>query len=229
MPRQKPKNKLVIGVTGSFGSGKSSVARIFASYGARVIDADKIARASLKRGGEAYNKIISIFSDKVLSAGKNIDRPKLAEIVFNDKRLLRKLTGIVHPEAIREIKSDINSKKKGVIILDAPLLLEAGLKQAVDRLVVVTLDRDTQIKRLLRKTHLSKADILKRIKLQIPLRAKARLADFIIDNSGSLAETRKQVKSILMAICKTLDIKDAKGSIRALSYSCFRIRKPGAH
>ncbi|MFH0855774.1 MAG: dephospho-CoA kinase [Candidatus Omnitrophota bacterium] len=197
MPRQKQENKIVIGLTGSFGSGKSTVAKLFSFYGASVIDADKIARSCLIRGGKVYNKIISAFGDKVLSADKNIDRRALAETVFNDKRLLRRLNRIVHPGVIWIIKSGINSRKKGVIILDAPLLLEAGLKDAVDSLIVVTIDKDKQFSRLAKRAFLRKPDILKRIKSQISQDEKLRFADFIINNSGSLAETRKQVKGIV--------------------------------
>ena len=203
MPRQKQNKKIIIGLTGSFGSGKSTVAGILAAYGAKIIDADKIAASCLIPGSGIYKKVISAFGDKVISKGKAIDRPALARIVFSDQQLLRKLNSIVHPEVIRMIKAKMNSKKKGVLVLDAPLLLEAGLKNAVDKLIVVTINRDTQVKRLLKKTSLKKAAILKRIKSQIPLRAKARLADFIIDNSGSLQSTRKQVAQIRRKLWKS--------------------------
>ena len=203
MPRPKQKNKIVIGLTGSFGSGKSTVAGIFSSYGAAVIDADKIARGCFNRGKKIYKKVILAFGNKILGADKNIDRHKLAKIVFNNKKLLGKLNNIVHPEIIRIVRSKISSKKKGVMVLDAPLLLEAGLQNAVDFLVVVTLDKDKQFSRLIKKTSLKKADIAKRIKYQIPLRAKARLADFIIDNNGSLKNTRKQVAQIRRKLWKS--------------------------
>jgi dephospho-CoA kinase len=198
MAKQKLNKKVVVGITGNFGSGKSTVARLLASYEAKIIDADKIAHRCLSRGNKVYRKIVSVFGDTILGKNKEIDRCRLGKVVFGDKKLLKKLNGIVHPEVIRIIKSKINSKKKGVMVLDAPLLLEAGLRSAVDKLIVVTINRDTQIMRLLKKTSLKKADILKRIKSQIPLRAKARLADFIIDNNGSLAKTRKQVKGIIV-------------------------------
>jgi dephospho-CoA kinase len=203
MLRQKQKNKIVIGLTGSFGSGKSTVAGIFSSYGAGIIDADKIARGCFNRKNKIYKKVISAFGNKILGADKNIDRHKLAKIVFNNKKLLEKLNNIVHPEVARIIRSKISSKKKGVIVLDAPLLLEAGLRNALDYLVVVTLNKARQFSRLIKKTSLKKADIAKRIKYQIPLRAKARLADFIIDNNGSLKNTRKQVAQIRRKLWKS--------------------------
>ncbi len=198
MPRQKRNNKIVAGATGSFGSGKSSVSAIFAAYGAKIIDSDKIARSCITAGSKIYKKIISAFGRKITGKDKEIDRVKLAAVVFNNKKCLKKLNSIVHPEVIRIIKKEINSKKKGVVILDAPLLLEAGLRKLVDKLIVVTIDRETQIKRLLKKTPLKKTDILKRIKSQISQNVKSRFADFIIDNNGSMTKTKKQVKGIMM-------------------------------
>lgn len=203
MPRRNANKRIVVGLTGGLGSGKSSVANVFAAYGAQVIDADRIARHCLSRGKLSYQRIVAAFGSKVLAKNKEIDRVKLGKIVFDDKQLLNKLNRIVHPEVIRIIRKEIARKKKGVIILDAPLLLEAGLRREVDKLVVVTIDRETQVRRLLEKTSLKKTAILKRIKSQIPLTAKARLADFIIDNSGTFANTRKQVAQIKEEVWKS--------------------------
>ena len=200
MLKPKRKNKIVIGLTGSFGSGKTTVAKSFVVYGGRVIDADQIARGCFNRKNKIYKRVVSVFGDKILGPDKNIDRSKLGKIVFSSQKLLGKLNRIVHPEVIRIIKSKINSVKKGVIVLDAPLLLEAGLRKMVDSLVVVTAGKGEQFSRLIKKTSLKRADIERRIKYQIPLRVKARLADFIIDNNGSLAETRKQVKELIMKL-----------------------------
>lgn len=204
MLKPKRKNKIVIGLTGSFGSGKTTVAKILSSYGIRIIDADKIARSCFNRKNKIYRRVVSVFGDKILGPGRNIDRSKLGKIVFSSQELLGKLNRIVHPEVIRIIKLKINSVKKGVIVLDAPLLLEAGLRKAVDSLVVVTISKDKQFSRLIKKTSLKRADIARRIKYQIPLRVKARLADFIIDNNDSLAETRKQVKELIMKLRENL-------------------------
>jgi len=203
MPRQRRDKRFIIGITGSFGSGKSAVAGIFASYGARIIDADKIAHRSLSRGSKVYKKIISAFGRQVIGKNEEISRSMLGKIVFNDRKELKKLNSIIHPEIIRVIKKRIKAIKKGVIILDAPLLLEAGLRNKVDKLIVVTVDKNTQLKRLLKKTSLKRPDILKRIKSQISQNVKSRFADFIIDNSGSLARTQKQVADIRRNLWKS--------------------------
>lgn len=203
MTRRAPdKQKFVIGVTGSFGSGKTTVARILKSYQTRIIDADKLAHSLLNPGTDTYRRIIASFGKGILKDNKRIDRRKLAGIIFDDKRLLKRLNRIVHPAVIRIIKGRIRGSRAKVIILDAPLLIEAGLRGMVDKLIVVRTSRDKQIKRIQKKTSLRKSDILKRIGYQIPLREKARLADFIIDNSGTLTETRKQVKEIRRVLWK---------------------------
>jgi dephospho-CoA kinase len=199
---RKPSN-IIIGVTGSFGSGKSTVSRLFVKHGARILDADRIARRLLESGTPVYEKIIRIFGRKILDKSKKINRKKLAAIVFENKRLLASLNKIVHPEVVREIKNKIKGIKKGVIVLDAALLIEAGLKNKVDKLVVVNLNRKKQLERLRDKKGVNKSLALKIIKSQIPLRRKLRLADFIIDNNGSLNKTRKQVVEIRRKLWKS--------------------------
>ncbi len=204
MPKPKQRNnKVVIGLTGSFGSGKSTVSRILASWGARIIDADKIAHGYLKPKGRVYKKIVSAFGSSVIGKNNEIDRRALGRIAFSDTNKLKKLNNIVHPEVIRAINKKLAGIKKGVVILDAPLLLEVGLENAVSKLIVVAVDKNTQLERLLKKTSLSRAEILKRIKFQIPQNVKLRSANFIIDNSGTLKETKKQVFSIRRKLWKS--------------------------
>jgi dephospho-CoA kinase len=197
MPRQKQNNKrVIIGLTGSFGSGKTTVAGIFKSFGAKIIDADSIAHRVIRPSTSTYKKIIHAFGKGILNRNNAIDRNKLGKIVFNNRSSLKELNNIIHPEVIKVIKQQIKKIKSGVILLDAPLLIEAGLVKMVDKLLVVKINRKEQIKRIQSNSFLSKEDILKRIKAQLPLRIKARLADFVIDNSKTLRETRKQAKQI---------------------------------
>jgi len=200
MKRRRPVKKTIIGVTGVFGSGKSTVSRIFRSFGADIIDADRIAHRYLLPGAKAYKAIVNSFGRGVLKARRKIDRRKLARLVFSDRKSLNKLNSIIHPGVITQIKSGIKKAKKGIVVLDAPLLLEAGLKGLVDELVVVVVDRESLIRRLVKKTSLKKEDILKRIRSQIPLRKKKRAADFIIDNSGTIKKTSEQVKKVINEI-----------------------------
>jgi dephospho-CoA kinase len=188
--------RVVIGLTGSFGSGKSTVAGIFRSLGVEIIDADKLAHCLIMPGRGIYKRIIRAFGKGILREDKTIDRNRLADIVFNDRDALKALDRIVHPQVIAIIKNKIKASHHKVIVLDAPLLIEAGLTDVTDKLVVVKASRKKQIERIRKKTSLSKTDILKRIKQQVPLRKKLCLADFVIDNNGSVRETKKQVEQI---------------------------------
>jgi dephospho-CoA kinase len=173
---------------------------MFRALGAQTIDADEIAHAVINPGSKIYKRIIKLFGKEVRRKNKAINRSKIGRLVFNQKKLLRQLNRIVHPEVIRVIKRRLKRSRAKVIILDAPLLLEAGLKKMVDKLIVVKIDRKTQLERIMRKVSLSKQDILKRIKAQIPLRDKVRLADFVIDNRGRIKRTRRQVKKFWMQL-----------------------------
>ena len=200
--KQSLKKKIILGLTGSFGSGKTSVARIFRSYGAKIIDADKLAHQVIRPGENAYKGIVKIFGRQILKQNKSIDRRKLARIVFGDRKLLIKINRIMHPEIIRMIKKKIRTAPAKIVILDAPLLIEAGLETIVDKLIVVTLTQKKQIERILKKHALKKSDIIKRIEAQMPLEKKVRLADFIIDNNGSVQATKKQVQRIRRVLWK---------------------------
>ncbi|MBI5144767.1 MAG: dephospho-CoA kinase [Candidatus Omnitrophica bacterium] len=199
MRRPKADKKIVLGITGSFGSGKTTVAKIFSSFGAKVIDADRIVHKLIRPKSKIYQKIVASFGKDILEERNGINRKVLARIVFNHKRLLKKLNRIIHPEVIRILKDEIRKSTAKIIVLDAPLLIEAGLVGLVDKLIVVKINRKTQINRLARKGF-SKQDVLRRIKAQLPLADKVRWADFVIDNSGRLKETKKEVEKILKEV-----------------------------
>ncbi len=203
--RFQSKKKFIIGVSGGFGTGKSTVAGIFKNLGAAVIDADKIAHdlmGSARPGKEWVKKITFVFGKKILKSGC-LDRPKLGKIVFSNSRLLKKLNHIIHPQVIRIIQKEIKYTPSRLIVIDAPLLIESGLDRTVDMLIVVRASQDKQIKRIQKRSFLSQADILRRIRCQIPLRDKLRLADFIIDNNGSLKKTKKKVREIWRRLWKS--------------------------
>lgn len=205
------KIRIIIGLTGSFGSGKTTVAKIFKSLGAKIIDADRIAHNFIKPGTNVYRRIVDTFSKDILGKNKTIDRNKLAKIVFDNKTWLKKLNNIIQPQVIRLIKKETKILPKEFLVLDAPLLIEAGLMKMVDKLIVVKIGRKKQIERLLNKTSLSINDILKRIKTQMPLSEKIRIADFVIDNSGTISQTKKQVKRFFLMM-KGSKRKNRKGS-----------------
>ena len=194
MKKYRKGSAKIIGLTGGFGTGKSYAAGVFKSLGARVIDADKIAHGALKKTSEECRKIRTAFGPSVLDKSGNIDRKRLACAVFGDRDLLKKLNAIIHPGVVKAIKSEIrNSSKGGVVVVDAPLLIEAGLKNIADKIVVVTCSRDEQIRRCTRKFGIDKKEVLRRIKSQMPLSRKIKMADYVINNGATRAETKKEI------------------------------------
>ncbi len=195
--------KFILGVTGGIGTGKSTVAKYFLRFGAKVIDADKIARNLLNPGTEVYRKTVGIFGEGILKNNKDIDRVKLAAIVFDDNKLLTKLNNLIHPQVKKIIKQEIARASEKIIILDVPLLFEAKLENLADKIIVVKAGRAEQIQRLRNKSLCTKKDIVKRMNAQMPLSDKVRLADFVIDNSGTFDNTYKQVEKLRRMLWKS--------------------------
>jgi len=188
---------MIVGVTGSFGTGKTYVASLLRARGATVLDADRIAHGVIRKGSAEYRKILRAFGRRVIDKKGEIGRTKLGKVVFGNRRSLRTLNAIVHPAVIAIIRSRARRLPKGkVLVIDAPLLIEAGLAGMVDVLVVVTASRRRQIERCKRRSHIGEGAVTKRIRAQIPLATKMKKADFIIDNDGSRTATRQQVKEM---------------------------------
>lgn len=188
----------VIGLTGSFGTGKTFVASIFAELGAKVIDADRIAHKAIRKGTKAYRGIEALFGKRILDGRGEVDRKKLGEMVFADKALLKRLNEIVHPQVIKYIKGEVGKAGSGagVLVIDAPLLVEADLAGLVDKLVVVKCSKTKQVERCEKKFCLKKREVLGRIASQIPLKRKMAMADHVVKNSGTKLETRRQVRKL---------------------------------
>ena len=185
----------IIGLTGSFGTGKTFVASIFRSLGAKVIDADRIAHGVIRKGNPEYKRIVKSFGKEILNEKKEIDRAKLGAVVFSNTALLRELNRIVHPSVIKEIRRSIrNAGKKDIVVIDAPLLIEASLDKFIDKLIVVKCQKRRQIERCREKFCLQKKEILRRIESQIPLKKKMKMADLVIDNSLTRSRTREQAR-----------------------------------
>lgn len=197
-----PRKKTILGVTGGFGTGKTSVANFFKPFGAKIIDADKIAHESIKPGTPVYKKIINLFGQGILHKNRSINRFGLSKAVFDNSGLLRKLNKIVHPSVVKAIKEEIKHSANSVIILDVPLLFEAKLEHLVDKIIVVKASKTKQITRLSRRTPLSEEEIKKRINAQLPLSDKIRKADFVIDNNGSFEKTKKQLERLRRKLWK---------------------------
>ncbi|HPM43158.1 MAG TPA: dephospho-CoA kinase [Candidatus Omnitrophota bacterium] len=193
----------IVGLTGSFGTGKTFVASIFRSLGAKVIDADKLAKDSIKKGTAVYREVVKEFGNSILSSDGSIDRKRLAADVFSNDARRAILEKIVHPAVIRSIMDGMaKAKLSDVVVIDAPLLIEAGLGEIVDLMVVVKSSHKKQVERCMKKFGMDKRDVESRIACQIPLNNKILMADFVIDNDGTMSGTRKQTRKVWRQIWK---------------------------
>jgi len=196
---------IIVGLTGSVGTGKSTVTNFFRELGAYIIDWDELAREVIRPHLRAWKEIVEYFGKDFLNEDLTINRQKLAEIVFSDKEKVAKLNQIVHPEVFKEDERITNEIKSlapdALIIKDIPLLFELTRPIFVDKVVVVSASEQTQLRRLEEKG-MSREDARSRIKSQLPLEEKIKSADFVINNDGPLEETKKQVGEIYSLLRK---------------------------
>ena len=191
---------LRVGLTGGIASGKTSVGRMFVELGARLVDADAIVH-ELFRPGEAVNQaVVEAFGDRVRAADGTIDRTVLGEVVFNNPQARERLNSIVHPAVIQKQKDwldELSSREPDAVgIVDAALMIEVGTYRNYEKLIVVVCSPDEQRKRLRQRSGLSDEQIEARIRSQMPMEEKAKYADYVINSSGSFADTRRQVEAI---------------------------------
>jgi dephospho-CoA kinase len=191
---------LNVGLTGGIACGKSTVAKMFVKNGAYLIDFDKLAHKVQEPGKPAWKKVINHFGEEILQPDKKIDRVKLGDIVFADKRKLIELDKIIHPLVYQEWRAlleKISKKEKNAIILsDVPLLFEGNMQHLFDSTVLVLIAPDEQIRRLIARNRVSKKEAEKRLKSQMSINEKIALADIVIDNEGSILETEKRVGQV---------------------------------
>ncbi|MEE6449554.1 dephospho-CoA kinase [Gottfriedia acidiceleris] len=193
----------IFGLTGSIASGKSTVSNFFKELNVPIVDADVIAKEVVEIGQPAYKKIVEAFGSEILLDSGEINRPFLGSIIFNNKEKRLQLNEIVHPEVRREMKEQADRYiKQGepLVILDIPLLYEGNSIELVEKVIVVSVSEENQLKRLMKRNGLSKEDALLRIASQIPVKEKAARADYVINNNGDLEDTKRQVKDLLNKI-----------------------------
>ncbi|MGX7072694.1 dephospho-CoA kinase [Helcococcus kunzii] len=187
----------IVGITGSIATGKSTVTDILKDLGYNVIDADKIAHQLMKVGNENYDAIVSYFGDKILNPDKSINRKKLGNIVFNDKKQLNKLNNLTHDNIFNKIKENIEFYKNEIIFVDIPLLIELKIKGALsiefDEIWLVYVDRQIQIERLAKRNNISYDEAEKLVYTQINIDDKVQYCDFILDNSKDIDYVKKQI------------------------------------
>jgi dephospho-CoA kinase len=197
---------LNVGLTGGIACGKSTVGRMFIRHGAHLIDFDQLAHNVEKQGQPAWEKIVQYFGESILLPDKNIDRYKLAQIVFADSQKLKTLNGIVHPYVSNEWKTLLEKtekkEKNAIILSDVPLLFEEKMQHLFDLTLLVLISPAEQIQRLITRNDLSRDEAKRRLMNQMPIGEKARLADIVIDNQKTVAETEKKVEEVWQKLLK---------------------------
>jgi len=185
---------LLVGLTGGIGSGKSTVARLLEDRGAVILDADVFARDAVRAGTDGFVAVVRRFGEGITGGDGELDRPKLASIVFADPSALADLEAIVHPEVRRMIADGIQDQldaDRGVVLVN-PLLIEMGTHRDCDVVVVVSASPETQVARSVARG-MDEADVRSRIAAQLPLDERARMADVLLDNEGTLEELASEV------------------------------------
>ncbi len=196
----------IVGLTGGIASGKSTVSNMFKDEGIPVIETDRIAKELVDDNKEVQKQIVDYFGEDVLTPSGEINRNKLAKEIFDDRKKREKINTIVHPKVkevvFREI-DHLKDKDHDLIVVDVPLLFEAEFDKFMDVTIVVYARQKDQISRLVSREGIDEEYAKKKIKSQIPLSKKKELADYVIDNSKSILETRKAFKRVLKKIKET--------------------------
>jgi len=191
---------LTIGLTGSIATGKSTISKMFSDLNIPVVDADKIAREVVEVDKPTYNKIVESFGDHILQENKELDRKKLGAVIFNNVDAREKLNSIIHPairkEMLKQKEKHIANREK-CVVLDIPLLFESNLFHFVDKVLLVYTDEKTQLRRLMQRDQSTEEEALQRINSQISIEEKAKRADAIINNTGTIDSSYNQLIALL--------------------------------
>jgi len=191
---------MIIGLTGSIASGKSTVAKMITALGLPIVDADIVARDVVEPGTETLALIAEQFGQDILLEDGTLNRAKLGDIIFHEPAKRKILNDIMHPairqEMLRQRDAYLEAGNKHVV-MDIPLIFESKLQHYVERIIVVSVSEEVQLRRLMERNHLSEEDALARIRSQLPLSVKEQGADAVIYNNEDLAQTEDQLKKIL--------------------------------
>ena len=196
----------LVGLTGGIASGKSTVAEILKRQGAAIINADVLAREVVEPGHQAWAEIVNTFGIAVLQPDRTLDRQKLRAIIFDDAAARKKIESIIHPQVRALAEQRIREHAAAgyaVIVYEVPLLFEGNLQEWLRPVILVACDIDTQRNRLQSRDNLSAVQAQKHIEAQMSLEEKRRLADYVIENNGSLEDLKRQVQAVLEKIKTT--------------------------
>jgi dephospho-CoA kinase len=189
---------LTVGLTGGIGSGKTTFAALLAERGAQVIDADVLGREALQPGKPAWHSVVSTFGEEILGPSMEIDRARLASVVFADRAKLAALNAIVHPVIVKGIAERLDSLRSTheIVVIDAALIVELGLDDGLDAIIVVTAPEDVRAQRLVRARSMNEHDVRARMDAQAPEDELLARADIVVRNDGSLERLAREADRV---------------------------------
>ncbi|WP_353106334.1 dephospho-CoA kinase [Acetoanaerobium noterae] len=199
-------NKMIIGITGSIGTGKSTVSNYLISKGYSVVDADKISKGAYNIGSNGYKAILEVFGVEILNSNGEVDRKKIKKIVFDNSNMLQRLNMAIHPIIINEIEKEIEMllESQSVVFLDAPLLIETELHKKVDKIIVVACDKNEQINRIIKRDKITAYMAISIINSQMSIDEKLKFADYVVYNNSTIENLYSQVDEIILEIKKEI-------------------------
>jgi len=209
---------LKVGLTGGIATGKSLVGSMFAELGVHIIDADKLGHELMAPGELVYDEIVRRFGGEILNSDKTVNRGRLAELAFDHRRpRIYELNSLLHPGIIQRYEKRMEeidaSDPNAIVMLEAALLLEAGIRKRFDRIIVVSSKPQQRVERWEKRLNVNadaaKREVTRRMMAQAPDEAKIQAADFVIDNSGSIEDTRKQVEKVYEVLVSQAKAKTA--------------------
>jgi dephospho-CoA kinase len=207
---------LVVGVTGGIGAGKTTVSGMLAQLGARIIDADQIAREVVEKGPRVLQELVRAFGSGILEVDGSLNRRELGRLAFEDPTRCERLNKIIHPHILTRLKGHLDQLRKsgyrGIVVVDAALLVEWGALHLLDKLVVVEAPEDVRRQRLREHLGLSPKEIQSRMAAQLPPQEKSKEADYLIDDDVPLSVLRERVHQIWRRLVEDLSRKESRSS-----------------
>ncbi len=198
---------MIVGLTGGIGSGKTTVGQIFSSIGIPVYEADQASKSIIDTDKDLQRRLQKLLGDDIVGVNGKVDRPRMAEIIFNDPQLLKQANALIHPAVARDFQQWYESRHSPYVVKEAAILFESGSYRQCDKIIVVTAPEEMRIQRVIKRGNVAREEVLKRMQNQWPQEQKVEMADYVIHN-----DHQQSVIKQVLAIHEDLIRKANQGS-----------------